>query len=126
MGNLANLKLLLMPKNQLTGHIPSSIFNMSSLTNMDFSNNSLTGNFPDNMCQHLPALEGLFMSSNQLTGSIPKNLWRCKSLKSVSLSFNRFTGQIPDDIGNLTFVKTLYLGMNDLTGTCTNTIFTSI
>lgn len=106
-----------MTKNKLTGRIPSSIFNMSSLTNIDVSNNSLTGTLPDTLCQHLPALEGLFMSDNQITGSLPTNLWQCPNLAKVSLSSNQFHGRIPKEIGNSTSIHYLFLGTNNLTGT---------
>lgn len=104
--------------NLLTGTILASIFNLSSiLTALDFSNNSLTGSFPDDMCQGLPRLKGLYMSYNQFKGPIPNNLWHCKELSSVSLSFNQFTGRIPRDLGNSTKLKLLYLGFNNLIGT---------
>ena len=85
---------------------------------MDFTNNSLIGNLPpENMCQHLPALQELYMSGNKLTGRIPNNLWQCSNLQIVSLSYNQFEGSIPRDIGNLTLINQLFLGSNNLIGT---------
>ncbi|MFQ6657263.1 hypothetical protein Gotur_027011 [Gossypium turneri] len=54
----------------LTGQIPTSIFNISSLKTIDLSNNSLSGSLPDDMCQHLPKLEGLYLGWNELSGNI--------------------------------------------------------
>ena len=117
LGNLAKLELLLLPNNVLTGSIPSQIFNISSLTNLDLTYNRLVGSLPDNRCQNLPVLEGLFISYNQLTGPIPTILWKCRELHVVSLASNKFQGGIPRDIGNLTSVRNLFLGNNSLIGT---------
>ncbi|KAH9698780.1 protein kinase domain-containing protein [Citrus sinensis] len=117
LGNLAELEMLVLTSNLLTGAIPASIFNLSSmLTALDFTNNSLTGSFPDDTCQGLPRLKGLYMSYNQFKGPIPNNLWHCKDLSTVSLSFNQFTGRIPRDLGNSTKLKSLHLGLNNLIG----------
>lgn len=117
LGNLAELELVSLTNNFLSGTIPSTIFNLSSLsTGMDFSNNSLTGSLPDDMCRRLPLIKGLYMSNNKLTGPIPNNIWQCKELIVVSLAYNQFTERIPRGLGNLTSLKTLYLGFNNLTG----------
>ncbi|KAH9658932.1 protein kinase domain-containing protein [Citrus sinensis] len=118
LGNLAELEMLVLNNNLLTGTIPASIFNLSFIsTALDFSDNSLTGSFPYDMCPGLPRLKGLYVSYNQFKGPIPNNLWHCKELSSVSLSYNQFTGRLPRDLGNSTKLKSLDLGFNNLNGT---------
>ncbi|MFQ6661778.1 hypothetical protein Gotur_029812, partial [Gossypium turneri] len=99
-----------------TGQIPTSIFNISSLKTTDLSNNSLSSSLPNDMCQHLPKLEGLYLSWNELSGNIPFGMGKCNNLKILSLSCNQFMGIIPGSIGNLTRLQELYLGFNNLEG----------
>lgn len=117
LGSLAEFEWLSLQQSFLTGTIPSSIFNLSSLLELDFSNNSLTGSFRDDLCQRIPLLQGFYMTNNHFTGSIPRNLRQCKDLSVVSLSLNQLTGTIPRDIGNLTSLKKLYLSFDNLIGT---------
>ncbi|MBA0837999.1 hypothetical protein Goarm_010104, partial [Gossypium armourianum] len=98
----------------LTGPIPSSIFNISSLKAIGLSENSLSDSLPNDMCQHLPKLEGLYLSSNELSGNIPSSIGKCNNLRILSLSINKFTGIIPRSIGNLTQLEELYLALNNL------------
>ncbi|EOY27966.1 Leucine-rich repeat protein kinase family protein [Theobroma cacao] len=116
-GNLFNLEIFAAENNRgLTGGIPSSIFNISSLTKLLLFNNSLSGGLPDNVCNHLSKLEGLHLSLNRFSGHIPSSIGGCSNLQDLSLSTNQFNGTIPRGIGNLTSLKRLSLRENDLTG----------
>ncbi|XP_059653361.1 receptor kinase-like protein Xa21 [Cornus florida] len=101
----------------LTGSIPSSIFNISSLRIINFSNNTLSGSLPVDMCNHLPKLARLYLYLNQIQGHIPSDLYKCRELQVLSLSFNGFNGGIRKEIANLTMLKELYLRENNLKGT---------
>ncbi|XP_022777303.1 receptor-like protein 12 isoform X3 [Durio zibethinus] len=117
-GNLSSLEIFTAENNRvLTGGIPSSIFNISSLTQL-FFNNSLSCGLPDNMCNHLSKLEVLDVTFNGFTGHNPSSVGECSNLRNLSLSTNRFNGTIPRSIGNLTSLKGLSLRENDLTGKC--------
>ncbi|KAG4149585.1 hypothetical protein ERO13_D05G343000v2 [Gossypium hirsutum] len=96
--------------------VPSSIFNISSLTIIALSGNSLPSSLPNDMCQHLPKLEGLYLSWNEFSGNIPSSIGKCNNLKNLSLSYNQFVGIIPRSIGNLSRLEELYLGFNNLEG----------
>ncbi|XP_016683985.1 brassinosteroid LRR receptor kinase-like [Gossypium hirsutum] len=70
-GNLFGLEMLSITAIKgLTSQIPTSIFNVSSLKAIDLSSNSLSGSLPNDMCQHLPKLEGLNLGWNELSGNI--------------------------------------------------------
>ncbi|KAH7576095.1 hypothetical protein JRO89_XS02G0289100 [Xanthoceras sorbifolium] len=119
LGNLVELEILILSNNVLLkGQIPSLLFNISSLSIIELTNNSMTGDLPHNICshQHPSALKRVLLSENQLTGTIPYNLWRCRELTDISLSYNQFTGRIPRDIGNLTMLKHLAIDGNNLVG----------
>ncbi|TYH74370.1 hypothetical protein ES332_D05G394100v1 [Gossypium tomentosum] len=114
--NMSSLEILNLAFNQLSGQVPSSIFKISFLKIIDLSSNSLSGSLPNDMCQHLPKLEGLYLSWNELSGNIPFGMGKCNNLKNLSLSRNQFMGIIPRSIGNLTRLQELYLGFNNLEG----------
>ena len=52
-----------------------------------------------------------------LSGTIPAELGDLTELKSIWLGFNDLTGSIPTELGNLTNLTELVLNSNDLTGT---------
>ena len=83
---------------------------------MGFSNNSLSGNIPSDMCDSIPNIEALDLSGNQLSGEIPPNIWECRHLQQLALSVNHFNGKIPSEIGRLSMLRELYLGVNDFRG----------
>jgi LRR receptor-like serine/threonine-protein kinase FLS2 len=89
---------------------------MSSLRILDFGFNNLTGSLPSNLFNNLPNLEGLHLSWNLFHGQIPAALFGCKQLKILSLSYNNFEGKINKDIRNLTVLELLYLGYNKFNG----------
>lgn len=91
--------------NALKGPVPLFLFNMSSLTALGLTGNSLTGSLPDNICQNLPGIQGLYLSVNQFSGQIPSQLWQCTKLLILSMSENNFYGSIPSNIGNLTHLN---------------------
>ncbi|KAF3634306.1 putative LRR receptor-like serine/threonine-protein kinase-like [Capsicum annuum] len=123
-GMLPNLQSLYLSFNQLselqdnklTGAIPPTMFNQSSLKQIGLTNNILYGKLPGNICDNLPNLEALALSKNQFDGLIPPNLQNCSKLEILSLSENDFTGTIPAEIGNLTMLTVLQLGPTYLKG----------
>lgn len=89
---------------------------MSSLRLIDLAVNNRTGPIPLDIFYHLPSLEAVYLSWNQFHGQIPSILFQCKHLENLSWSNNHFEGSIPMEIGNLTMLKMLILGLNNLTG----------
>ena len=92
MGNLNRLEVLILQKAGLSGHIPSSIFNISSLEFLDLQANNFVGSLPRDMCLHLPALEVISLLENELVGSIPSHIGNCTSLTKIGFSTNKLTG----------------------------------
>lgn len=115
-GNLKNLKELILFGNQFTGTIPLSIFNMSSLEILGLSNNQLTGSLPVDICHRLHRIKSIGIISNHLSGHIPPGLSNCTELYELSLSYNSFNGTIPPEIVNLERLQFLNLGGNKLRG----------
>ncbi|XP_042034960.1 probable LRR receptor-like serine/threonine-protein kinase At3g47570 [Salvia splendens] len=100
----------------LTGDIPSSIFDISSLTVLRFANNSLSSWDPSNMCNNMPNIKTLSLSRNRLQHHIPPNIQKCEHLQLLDLSSNNLSGTIPREIGNMSMLRELNLRSNHFTG----------
>ncbi|XP_040967092.1 receptor kinase-like protein Xa21 [Gossypium hirsutum] len=123
--NMSNLEILNLGFNQLSGQVPSFIFMISSLKAISLTSNSLSGSLPNDMCQHLPKLEGLYLSLNELSGNIPSSqipssIGECYQLQLLILPTNQFSGLIPESIFNSTTLQEIDLFDNKLEGSTTN------
>ena len=65
------LQVLNLSHNSFTGHIPSSLANLSELESLDLSSNKLNGEIPMQLTS-LKFLAALNLSQNQLVGPIPQ------------------------------------------------------
>ena len=97
LGNLANLRKLLLGNNRLTGGIPTELGNLTNLRELSLYNNQLTGGIPVEL-SNLANLRRLFLGGNQLTGRIPVELGNLANLERLSLSGNQLTGCIPESL----------------------------
>ena len=66
----AVLKYVDMSNNALDGGIPSSFFDLPSLTNLYLSNNTLAGTIPSSFGDST-TLEAIWLDGNKLNGTIP-------------------------------------------------------
>ena len=115
-GSLHQLEVLNVQFAGLKGPVPLVFFNMSSLTVLALSGNNFNGSLPDKICQHLPVIQGFYFSINQFDGPLPSQLWQCTQLVVLSFDANKFSGSIPRNIGNLTKLRQISLGFNNLAG----------
>lgn len=101
--------------NQLTGTIPSSIGNLTTLYDLDLSHNQLSGNIPSEL--GIETLENLYLNNNQLSGSIPASI-PAFYMNHLNLSYNQLSGSIPPEFGDMHGAYTLfiYLNNNQLSG----------
>ncbi|CAK9173794.1 unnamed protein product [Ilex paraguariensis] len=105
-----------MDLNSLRGHIPATLFNISTLRVISLVDNYLSGNLPSNIGHGLPNLELLYLGSNTLSGVIPNSISNASKLAKLDLISNRFSGPIPNSLGSLRLLEYLNLGKNNLTG----------
>lgn len=106
-----------MESSSLTGPVPSTLFNISSLEIINLSKNKLSGSLSSDILWNVPLLKDLRLQTNLLTGQIPSGLWGCERLQMLSLGENNFTGSISEQISNLTVLRGLNLESNNFTGT---------
>ena len=106
---------LALPSKSLTGSLPSELGSLSSLSQLDLSNNLLTGAMPSELGS-LSDLSQLDLSNNLLTDAMPSELGSLSDLYSLDLSNNQLTGALPSELGSLSDLYSLDLSNNLLTG----------
>ncbi|XP_047267400.1 receptor kinase-like protein Xa21 [Capsicum annuum] len=109
-GNLSSLIELNLSENYLVGPIDTSIHNMRNLQRFYVNNNKFTGFIGDNLCK-LQRLGAIYLGQNQLSGSLPNWLGNVTSLREIHLSSN-----IPSSLWNLKDLMVLDLLSNNMVG----------
>lgn len=111
MTRLTNLDL---SDNRLTGSIPSSITESKILIQLELYNNSLSGELPKTL-GNMTSLVRFDASMNELTGTIPSELCELP-LGSLNLYENRLEGPIPEALAESLNLYELKLFNNRLSG----------
>ncbi|KAH9722897.1 protein kinase domain-containing protein [Citrus sinensis] len=111
MGRLKQLQ----GSNKLTSSIPSSLWSLEYILEINLSSNSLNDSLPSNV-QKLKVLRVLDLSRNQLSGDIPSTIGALKDIETLSLASNQFQGPIPESVGSLISLESLDLSGNNLSG----------
>ena len=115
LGQLTNLRKLSLGSRQLTGSIPAELSQLINLEILILVFSRFTGSIPAELGQ-LNNLTYLGLHNNQLTGSIPPELGQLNNLTFLGLHDNQLTGSIPPELGQLRKLETARLGFNSLTG----------
>jgi Leucine-rich repeat (LRR) protein len=90
--------------------VPSSVFKMTNLEELDLSNNRLTGALPGEI-RFLKNLRKLNVSNNQMTG-IPAEIGQLTNLEELDYQNNQITG-LPMEIQNLKKLRVFNLAGNN-------------
>ncbi|KAL9275454.1 Leucine-rich repeat receptor-like serine/threonine-protein kinase BAM1-like protein [Drosera capensis] len=113
--NFTSLQILLLEGNQFSGPIPYSIGRLQDLIKLDVSRNALSGQIPPEIasCSHLTYLD---LSQNVLSRPIPPQISSIKILNYLNLTRNNLDGPIPESIGSMKSLTNLDFSFNNLSG----------
>ncbi|OIW05199.1 hypothetical protein TanjilG_19830 [Lupinus angustifolius] len=122
-GELGSLKKLLLQSSSFQGEIPGSLLGLHSLTDLDLSDNNLTGLVPKFLASSLENLVFFDVSQNKLSGPFPNGI--CKGLViNLSLHTNIFTGSLPNNsISECTSLERFQVQNNGFYGNFPNELF---
>ncbi|KAL2664658.1 hypothetical protein AAZV13_02G174300 [Glycine max] len=93
-GNLTNLRQVLLQNNNISGNIPPALGNLPKLQTLDLSNNRFSGLIPASLSL-LNSLQYLRLNNNNLSGSFPVSLAKTPQLAFLDLSYNNLSGPLP-------------------------------
>ncbi|XP_047268890.1 LRR receptor-like serine/threonine-protein kinase EFR [Capsicum annuum] len=116
---LSQLAFLVLYDNQLTGSIPTSLFNISSLFVVSLVFNSLYGSRllgEGNIVSNLKELQVLSISFNNITGEIPRNIGCLSKLEEFYIGDNPIKGTIPASLANISILQYVSCKRNCLEG----------
>ncbi|TYG81311.1 hypothetical protein ES288_D02G289200v1 [Gossypium darwinii] len=115
LSNFSSLEILLLGGNQFSGSIPPSIGELRQVLKLDLSKNSLSGTIPPEIgnCFHLTYLD---MSQNNLSGSIPPQISNVHILSYLNVSRNLLNQAIPRSIGWMKSLTVIDFSFNDFSG----------
>ncbi|KAM0864031.1 hypothetical protein ACQ4PT_044190 [Festuca glaucescens] len=118
--NITSIKDLRLQETYLYGPFPDALGGMTSLQNLDFSNNGNSATMMVDL-KNLCDLEELSLDGSLAFGNITefvRKLPQCSSIKLFFLSLcdNNMTGMLPDMMGHLNGLRYLYLSNNSITG----------
>lgn len=91
---------------QKLSSVPKYVFERTNLTNLNLSNNLLSGSLPAEI-RLLSKLRSLDLSNNNFTG-VPAEIGQLSQLEILDLSGNAITG-LPHELANLKNLKSLDL-----------------
>ncbi|PHT35305.1 hypothetical protein CQW23_27105 [Capsicum baccatum] len=109
-----SLELFFMSNDNLTGEIPSSVCNLTSLRVLDLARNNLKGAIPQCLGNMNDQLVVLDMQHNSLSWNLQTTFSSGSQLKSFNLHGNNLEGKIPTSLANCKQLEVLDLGNNNL------------
>ena len=102
--------------NLLTGTLPESIYNMTSMDWFGAYNNQFRGTISPSI-NKLEKISQFLVQDNQFTGTLPETLYDMSTMKKFKCSNNNLRGTISSNIKNLVDLTVLSIDNNLFRGT---------
>ena len=125
---LRNAHTITLRNNEFTGSLPNPLFSETSkLRDFNINENQISGTLPGSLFQNNPDLESINLTGNQLEGSLPESLLEHNpNLQVVSFYNNALTGTLsPLTFANNPSITRILIGLNDLSGSIDPQTFSS-
>ncbi|XP_011024490.1 PREDICTED: leucine-rich repeat receptor-like protein kinase PXL2 [Populus euphratica] len=113
--NLTSLKDIDVSQNLFIGSFPGGLGRAAGLTSLNASSNNFSGIIPEDL-GNATSLETLDLRGNFFEGSIPKSFGNLRKLKFLGLSGNSLSGQLPAELGLLSSLEKIIIGYNEFEG----------
>ncbi|BAF27714.1 Os11g0172700 [Oryza sativa Japonica Group] len=91
------LQDLILASNNITGTIPSSLANITSLQRLSIMDNNINGNIPHEFAG-FPILQILYADGNKLAGRFPRAILNIFTIVGLAFSSNYLNGEIPSNL----------------------------
>ncbi|XP_034700827.1 leucine-rich repeat receptor-like serine/threonine-protein kinase BAM3 [Vitis riparia] len=114
-GNFSSLQILLLNGNRFTGNIPSEIGQLISILKLDMRRNNFSGRIPPEI-GHCLSLTYLDLSQNQISGPIPVQIAQIHILNYLNLSWNHMNQNLPKEIGFMKSLTSVDFSHNNFSG----------
>lgn len=130
--HLAELQVLDLAQNNLSGIIPTCFGNLRGMVIGDVTKSDIgiykwSTTYGENMVQFMKGKQleytktlkyiiNMDLSGNSLIGTIPEELTNLVRLRGLNLSNNHLIGKIPDTIGNIRSLESLDFSRNQFAG----------
>ncbi|XP_047319033.1 leucine-rich repeat receptor-like serine/threonine-protein kinase BAM3 [Impatiens glandulifera] len=114
-GNFSSLKNLLLSENRLSGILPSEIGRLTNILKIDISRNNLSGGIPPEI-GNCVCLTYLDLSQNHLSGPIPSQIEKIRILNYLNISWNNLNQSLPKEIGTMKSLASADFSHNNFSG----------
>ncbi|OWM88648.1 phytosulfokine receptor 2 [Punica granatum] len=110
-----SLQQLYLDFNALSGHLPDSLYSVSTLERLSISANNFSGPLSENLSK-LSRLKVLDMCGNRFSGPLPNVFGNLTRLEQLIIHSNSFSGPLPSSLSMCSNLQVLDLRNNSLTG----------
>ena len=112
--------------NNLSGTIPPSTYNISSLVSLALASSNLWGEIPRDIGIRLPNLLLFNFCINKFTSKISWSLHNLTNMKVICMADNLLEGTIPPGLGNLSFLEMYNIGFTRIVSDGSLSFITSL